>query len=139
MALIKTIVLIDDDPEIIKSCKMNLSAHYDLVCFQDSKKAVSYIQAHDVAVVILDFNLKNKSGLLVAWDLIDDYPLMPILLISNDPKDSEVIDDLGFRHVNFLLKPFRGRDLLENLIDIQKKFRLEEVPPITVLPTSRSL
>lgn len=129
MAEIKTIVLIDDDTDLGDLVKSNLSSKYDLKYFEEPSKALQFVRNHPVAAVILDYYLKDMSGLLVAWELIEQHPLTPILLISADELVVDKIKELNFRHVSFLPKPFQGSDLLSAIARIQKITLFEEVRP----------
>lgn len=129
MAAIQTIVLIDDDTDLGQLVKSNLSAHFDLKYFEEPVKAMPYLRNNLVAAVILDYYLKNTNGLLVAWELIEAFPLTPILLVSSDNSVKDKIAEMRFRHVDFLEKPFQSRDLMTSLVKILRISNSGDIRP----------
>ena len=115
-----TVVLIDDDCELIKQVEENLKGKFEVVCFEKPLEAFSYLRRFPVQAVILDYHLRNSNGLLVAWDLVDQYPLMPVLFISSDHEVEKKIEELKFPHVDFLVKPFNKGELNTTLTNLQR-------------------
>jgi len=115
-----TIVLIDDDCELINEVKESLSGKFDVKCFEEPAEAFSYLRRYPVSAVILDYQLRKSNGLLVAWDLVDRYPLMPVLFISSDREVEKKIEELKFPHVDFITKPFNKGELNSTLTNLQR-------------------
>lgn len=128
MGAIFKIVLIDDDNELSEVVKHNLSALYDLVCFEEPNAALEYLKHHYVSGVILDYHLEHTNGISVAWELIEKFPLTPILFVSADRSVKERISELEFPHVLYLPKPFVGSELRSCMVKLLRSVSQVQPP-----------
>ena len=120
----KTLLLIDDDAEIISLISQMLSqAGYRVVSAQSEDAALALVTgdtAFDAAIV--DFWLGTKPALSVLDALAERRPGLPIMVVSGGGADMpiEVSHSLSRLSgaVSFLQKPFQRPDLLSKVEDM---------------------
>ena len=93
--LSEKIVVIDDDPRVIKSLKMALS-EYEIVDFTDGYKAVSFFRKpRDINLVLLDVMMPGIDGYHLVYKIttVIDGPIPKIIIISS--RDAEQDKHVG--------------------------------------------
>lgn len=84
MAQHKTILCIDDDPEILGAREGVLRSNgYAVISASSGREGLAVVSdGRSVDLVILDYELPDINGDLVAERLKANHPLLPIVLIS---------------------------------------------------------
>ena len=114
---VKTIVLADDDTDLLKALMMRLSmAGYNVVTATDSYNALSLSVETRPAMLILDVNMPAGDGFSVQERLAVMAPELrgiPIIYITGDK--SERLDEVAKNHgaIRVFHKPFKVDDLLD--------------------------
>jgi DNA-binding response OmpR family regulator len=113
----KTILVVDDDPDILTAVKTGLAdTGADIQTAADGNSAVALVEKLAPQLIILDIMLPGKSGFLVLEQLRQKIPH------DKSPKTIMITGNQGQRHrqyaealgVNgYLNKPFRMERLLE--------------------------
>ena len=84
-------ILIADDHVLIREgLKKILKSASDITVVseaQNSKEVFEELQKHEVDVVVLDISFPGKSGLEILKDLKQQYPKLPVLILSMHPED----------------------------------------------------
>lgn len=107
-----TVLVVDDEPGILRSLKSILSREsYTVVLAATGEEALRYAAEAKPDLVILDLALPGISGLEVCRSLREWYKA-PILILSvrDSEKDKIVALDLGAD--DYLTKPFSSGELL---------------------------
>ncbi len=109
-----TVLLVDDDPEILRYCGKILNAGgFEVVACSDAVEALAYIAGDDpVDLVVLDWALPGLEGRRVREQLARRHPNLPLLIISGHPRED--YESLGAvdQETPWLLKPFTPAALL---------------------------
>ena len=119
--MVKKILVVDDEPHILKLIKSRLVANkYEVVTASDGEECLSKIMSENPDLVILDMMMPKMDGydVLVAlkesWVMsgrVTKIPPVIVLTGSVDPKIQELLErDLVKA---FMIKPFKSQDLLE--------------------------
>lgn len=113
----KTILVVDDDPDILTAIKTGLAdTGATIETVSDGGSAVSAVESSSPDLVILDVMLPQKSGFLVLEKLRQGKPR------SEGPRVIMITGNQGQRHRQYaealgvdgyLNKPFRMEKLLE--------------------------
>jgi DNA-binding response OmpR family regulator len=113
----KSILVVDDDPDILTAITTGLSdTGADVQTARDGNSAVTMVESGEFDLVILDIMLPQKSGFLVLEKLRQGKPR------SEGPKVVMITGNQGQRHRqyaealgvdDYLNKPFRMERLLE--------------------------
>jgi DNA-binding response OmpR family regulator len=92
----KRIMVLDDDEQIRQSLlKLLREEGYDVAVAAEGSEAVDKLARERVDLLLLDLNLPVKSG----WDVFERVtsinPVLPIIIITGKPKQSEVAAAAG--------------------------------------------
>ncbi|MGB0438737.1 MAG: response regulator transcription factor [Paracoccaceae bacterium] len=112
----KTVLLIEDEPNIIEAIRFILKRdgwHVDT--HSDGTTAVDTVHAKRPDLVILDVMLPGKSGYDILRDLrgvygADDLPVL-MLTARGQTKDRDIAHRAGVNR--FMTKPFSNAEMLE--------------------------
>jgi FixJ family two-component response regulator len=112
------IYLIDDDPSIRRSLAFSLSSlRYSIQSFENPKAFLRDSLPISPAVILLDNQMPETSGLSLQNELIGQARSTPIIFISGESQPAEIIEALKKGAFDFLLKPF-GLIELVHAIDL---------------------
>jgi response regulator RpfG family c-di-GMP phosphodiesterase len=118
----KTILICDDEPDVLTSFEVILQSKYNLIMVDSGEKCVEkYIEEIDrgnkIDLVLLDYRLYDMMGDSVARK-IKEYSETKIILISAYNIDDVLVKELennGYI-IKYILKPIDS-DHLANLVD----------------------
>lgn len=111
----QTIILVDDDRNILTSVAMALEAEgFAVKTFNDGEEGLKGILAEPPDLVILDIKMPRMDGMEVLSRLRESSALPVIFLTS---KDDEVDEIVGLRMGadDYITKPFSQRLLIERI------------------------
>lgn len=100
---------------------------------QEFASATEFLELHkacDPAVMLLDMQLPDMSGIELQNKVRTINPTLPIVFISGQCKNSQIVEGLKTGAVDFLFKPFGVGQLLEAVTDALRRhtqaiFKLE--------------
>ncbi len=110
----RTVLLVDDDPEIVNGAKLRLrAAGYDTVTAHDGEQGVATAIEITPDVIVLDVRMPRKDGLQALQELKQNEATrnIPIIMLSASLVDQQRALDAGARF--FLTKPYAGKSLLD--------------------------
>ena len=120
-------VIVDDEPEILKSTKLLLETYMDFEVFTaaSGEDAVMTLgkQGRKPDFIISDFGLPGIDGLATIEALRDEFlEDIPALLITGDTKQTSVsrFQESGLK---VLIKPVTGPDLIKAIEEVTQSFR----------------
>jgi len=109
------ILVVDDEPQLLRSLRTTLAAHgYDVQTATTGEEALALLAARLPDLVVLDLVLPGLSGLAVCQELRARTPV-PILILSarGDERDKVAALDTGAD--DYLTKPFGVNELLARI------------------------
>jgi CheY-like chemotaxis protein len=120
----KPIVIVDDSPAIVLKLNNYLQklGYKDIHTYKDGKSALEFIKnlikSSQTPTILLDMELPDISGDVIAKTLLDLKPDISIILITADEKTSpRVKKTIGWGSAAFIQKPFTINEL-KNALDI---------------------
>ena len=111
----KTILLVDDDPDIRYLTRTFLQhENYTVLCCGDADRAAQIFRAdpQHIDLLITDLYMPHRSGMDLAHELKAIRQDLPILMISGGLIDADVQSQLQEQGWSFLPKPFALPKLL---------------------------
>lgn len=111
----KTVLLIEDEPNIIEAISFILSRDgWHVKTHSNGHDAVDVVQGTLPDMVILDVMLPGKSGYDILKDLreLDGMAELPVLMLTarGQTRDRELAEQAGANR--FMTKPFANADVL---------------------------
>ncbi len=113
----KTILLVDDDPEIVESMRIALEARgYQILIARDGNQGLAMAERDNPDLVILDMMMPKRSGFLVLERLrrTQRIPTRVIMITANEGNRHKAYAEmLGVD--DYIRKPFAMDRLLESV------------------------
>ncbi len=118
----KQILIIEDDPAILKGLKVSLEAeNYKVKSQSDGEMAYQTAKSDNIDLIILDIMLPNKNGLDICRDLRKDGINTPILMLTSKKEEIDKILGLEIGADDYVTKPFSIRELLARIKAILRR------------------
>ncbi len=119
-----TILVVDDEQIVLRSCERVLAPHgYTVETTTSPKEALSQIKSNAYDLVITDMKMPEMDGLEFIRQVRESVPDTNIVLITGYPSQESIKEALAMRIVDYLPKPFSPSLLLEvtqNALQIKK-------------------
>jgi two-component system KDP operon response regulator KdpE len=129
----KCILIVDDDPAILRLLSTNLKARgYGVVTSTNGEECLDAVQANFVDLIILDLMMPKVDGLEVCRR-IREWSDVPIIILSARGDENDKVKCLELGADDYLTKPFGIAELLAR---IKTAFRHRGDP--TVAPAQPS-
>jgi len=108
----KHIFLVDDNEELLSDLERTLSfGGYTVYAFSDPAQFLEKFSPVVPAVLLVDMRMPNLSGIEIQERLIAEGNKMPIIFMSGESRDFQIVKAFKNGAHDFILKPF-GRELL---------------------------
>ena len=110
----KTILIVDDQPNILKVMKANLSHHgYRVITAHSAHEAWSYIQKEPALdMVITDYKLNGMNGIELLKKIRSHNPVIPVLIITAYGNIENAVEAMKAGANNYLTKPLDYDEML---------------------------
>lgn len=119
-----TILVVDDDPDILKLVKANIDRDkYKIISTDDGESAEAIIFSRRPDLVLLDINIPGKNGLEVCRRLRSgkDTQNLPIIILSARTEQVDRNLGLEFGADDYVTKPFNPQELLLRINNVLKR------------------
>lgn len=110
-----TVLIVDDEPQILRALQINLHAHgYTVVPAANGTAALAAAQTQAIDVVVLDLGLPDMDGLEVIAGL-RGWSGVPIIVLSARHGSHDLVEALDAGADDYVTKPFGLDELLARL------------------------
>ncbi|MBI4292415.1 MAG: sigma 54-interacting transcriptional regulator [Betaproteobacteria bacterium] len=111
-----TILLVDDDPDILKLVSIRLTAAgYSVQAADSAEQALSAMAASRPQLVITDLKMGGKDGMALFEDIHQRAPTLPVIILTAHGTIPDAVAATKRGVFGFLPKPFDGKLLLEQV------------------------
>lgn len=118
------ILLVEDEVSLAIGLEYNLSEEgYSVIIAADGKQALEHIDSKQFDLVILDIMLPYLDGFEVAQKIREQFPQMPILMLTARTAAKDRIRGLELGADDYLTKPFHLQELLLRIRGMLKRKR----------------
>ncbi|KQY62480.1 MULTISPECIES: response regulator [unclassified Nocardioides] len=126
------ILVVDDEPQILRALTINLRARgYAVRTAGDGEEALQSAAAHPPDAVILDLGLPDLDGVDVITGL-RGWTAVPILVLSGRSDSVDKVDALDAGADDYVTKPFGMDELMARLRALlRRNAPTEEAPAVT--------
>ncbi|ABS61333.1 MULTISPECIES: response regulator transcription factor [Fervidobacterium] len=126
----KTIMIIDDQPEILELVSFTLQKEgYDVIPAEDAEKALQELKEKDVDMFIVDIMLPNMDGFEFVRTIRakDKHKLTPVIFLSAKGEEFDKVLGLELGADDYIVKPFSVRELLARIRAVFRRMQLGTV------------
>lgn len=120
----KKILIIEDEPDLVKGLKLNLSDEgFDMIWAVDGKEGLRKAIEDAPDLIILDIMLPEMNGLEVCRELRQKNISIPIIMLTAKGEEIDKVVGLEVGADDYITKPFSIRELIAR---IRAQFRHAE-------------
>lgn len=128
-----TILVIDDDTDILKVLKANLELHkYTVATAESWTEGQKTISARKPDLLILDLMLPDGDGVEICRSLRKQYPSLPIIMLTAKDKISDKVIGLESGADDYVVKPFETLELIARIKACLRRAKPSEEERITI-------
>jgi len=110
-----SILIIDDEPQILRALKTILSAnHYRVSTANTAENGMALAVSQQPDIIILDLTLPDMDGIKVC-EQIREWSRIPIIILSVREKEKDKVAALDAGADDYLTKPFGIEELLARI------------------------
>ena len=107
-----TILIVDDDVDILEALKIYLSKdEYQLLTARNGKDAVDIVKTEEVDLVLMDIMMPIMDGIKATKE-IRNLTNIPIILLTAKSEDQDKVNGLGIGADDYITKPFNPSEVL---------------------------
>jgi two-component system cell cycle sensor histidine kinase/response regulator CckA len=112
------VLVVEDEPAVRDMTTQLLErAGFDVLAVVDGVEALSIARlAQPIEVLVTDVVMPNLSGIELAEQMMDRYPLMGVVLLSGYTAETLDIDRVTARGATFVPKPVTSSQLLQTVL-----------------------
>ena len=122
-----TILLVDDDPALLRLLSIRLTAAgYDILTADSGTQALAQLAVRYPHLVITDLRMDGMDGMALFDTIHRSHPTLPVIILTAHGSIPEAVAATQRGVFGFLTKPFDGKDLLAQ---VEQALRLSGVTP----------
>jgi C4-dicarboxylate-specific signal transduction histidine kinase len=120
-----TILVADDEPDMLRFLKTHLSRHYRVLEAVDGQQAIEKASQFLPDIILLDMMMPEKDGMQACREIREHTPTesIPVVLLTARADDETKLAALAAGASDFLKKPFSSIELdvrLRNLVELNQ-------------------
>ena len=110
------LLIVEDDRELNQGlCKALAAENRKLISCQTIKAAREQLMCGSVSLVLLDINLPDGSGFELLREVKEQNPNIPIILLTANDTDMDIVEGLEKGADDYITKPFGAAELLARI------------------------
>ncbi|MBB5219332.1 response regulator [Treponema rectale] len=113
----KHVLVVDDDPLILKVIKETLHDDYDVAVSVGGKTALKFLETKTTDLILLDYEMPELNGVQVLERLRMDPKTesIPVIFLTGNRDPQKVKEVLSFKPKGYILKPVNAEKLKETI------------------------
>ncbi|WP_022665636.1 sigma-54-dependent transcriptional regulator [Desulfospira joergensenii] len=113
------ILVVDDDPNILAVLETRLSAAgFRVLQAGDAASASRILKQTPVDLLVSDVKMPRKSGMELFKEIRETLPDLPVIFLTAYGTIPDAVDAIKLGAVDYISKPFDGRELIEKINQI---------------------
>jgi two-component system response regulator GlrR len=110
------LLLVDDDPDLLKLLSMRLSAAgHRVITAESAEAALTQLAVERPQLVVSDVRLPGRDGLALFDEIRARHPALPVILLTAHGTIPDAVEATARGVFSYLTKPFDGKDLLDKI------------------------
>jgi two-component system response regulator GlrR len=112
------LLLVDDDPDLLKLLSMRLqAAGYGVTAVESGEDALAHMAMNRPQLVVSDVQLPGIDGLKLFDEIRERHPALPVILLTAHGTIPDAVEATARGVFTYLTKPFDGKALLEKIAE----------------------
>jgi two-component system response regulator GlrR len=117
----KTVLVVDDDPDLLKLLTLRLAAAgYTVESADSGERALAKMAIARPDVVVTDLKMGGMDGLALFEQIQRSAPTLPVIILTAHGTIPDAVDATRRGVFGFLAKPFEGKALLDQVAQALK-------------------
>jgi CheY-like chemotaxis protein len=114
------ILVVEDDPNTRYLIKQNLEHEtYEVIEAENGVQALNILEGDaNIEAILSDVNMEKMNGITLLKHLTQNYPHIPVIMLSAHGRMDWVEQAMGTGAVCYLLKPFTRQQLIDIVQDV---------------------
>ncbi len=119
----KRILIIDDDPQMLKTIKGLLDNKYEIATAINASLGRRFLEKKQVDLILLDYEMPNEDGPAVLKTLREDpeWKNIPVVFLTSINDKSKISKALALKPQGYLLKPIDQAKLISTVQKVLAK------------------
>lgn len=131
----KSVLLIEDDPEIIEVLQENLKFEgFDTVVAKDGNSGLEKARRNDYGLILLDWTLPELSGIDLLKKLREDKVVTPVIMLTARHSELDKVQGLEYGCDDYITKPFGMRELIARMNAVLRRYASRTEDERTEIP-----
>jgi two-component system, NtrC family, response regulator GlrR len=112
----ESILIVDDDPSLLRLLGIRLSAAgYDVLPAKNAKEALGLLKSSQPQLVISDLKMDGMDGMALFEKVRQQQPNLPVIIMTAHGTILDAINATKQGVFSFLTKPFESQELLDTV------------------------
>lgn len=125
---VKHILVVDDEPGLVKGLRLSLEQEGFLVSTAgDGREALEKVRGGVFDLIVLDLMLPEVDGLTVCRE-VRKHRITPIVMLTARADDVDKILGLELGADDYLTKPFNTRELIARIRAVLRRVEMQQAP-----------
>ncbi len=114
---VKTILVVDDSPTILKVVEKALLDLYKVVLLTSGRQALRYLKKNSPDLILLDINMPEMDGYQTIQEIhkIPAASSIPVIFLTASTDSDSEVQGLDLGAVDFIVKPFVTKTMLSRI------------------------
>ena len=122
--MIKKVLIVDDDQEMLLSLKEGLgryNATFSVLLAGDGLLALEKLKKKTISLVVTDLRMPRMDGFALLSEIMEHYPDIPVIIITgySTPEMEQLAQEGGA--IGYVEKPFMIDDLAQKILGTLRK------------------
>ncbi len=136
------ILAVDDNSISLATIEQELEGEYEVIPLNSGIRALQFLKKEERKpdLILLDIQMAIKDGIETLKDIREMKACqdIPVIMLTSNADKSMVLESSKFKIYDYVLKPFKKRELCERIDSVLKKVS-EKQPASSIIKESRSL
>lgn len=133
------ILIVDDDPWLLRFVKANLEAlHYRVVTAEESSTALELLAQESPDIIVLDIMLPGMDGYQLCQH-IRTFSTVPVLMLTAKVEEQDKVKGLQLGADDYLTKPFGIPEFLARVEALLRRSKMSEATQSSFTVSCRDL
>ena len=122
----RSILIVEDNEVIIKGLTYLLEKeNFHVIICKNVNETMNAIGKQEIHLIVLDIALPDGNGFELC-EYIKKYTDIPVIFLTAKDEEQDVVKGLDLGAEDYIIKPFRNRELLSRINNVLKRFNKED-------------